>query len=284
MKLKLKKLDITQILSVISIPILGYISAYFYLYGKYTYLNIPIYLIEVNIDLAIFSTFLSLISLIVLLAMGLAIYIGFKFPVKKNPELDNISIKKGDFWTTLLVVLIFLSLVSFFILKINNLSNLIKILLLILTNVSLSLVAFLPPILEFSEVKGYINKFDSYSEKVYKERLAKAKQEKNVKFDISKIFLFLQSFLPLNYFFYFIFFFCWILLAIIIGYGEIPSQHNMPIINSKSNNFILAGKYNGNLILVPIDLKKKSILKKIILKPNNEEVEIQQVEIGKLIN
>lgn len=274
-------LYIPSLFSFIGIPILGYISAYFYLYGKYTYLNIPTLLVEVNLDSAIFSTFLSLFTLLMIIA---AVYIGLKLPSKKNPELNSVPIKKAEFWTTLIVAVILFPIISFLIIKISSLSYLIKIIIITLFNLTLLLTAFLPPLLEYPHVKGYINKFNSYSEKTYKEQLAKAIQQNSSNFDISKILLFIQSFLPLNYFYYLSFFLVWIFIAFLIGYAGFANQQYYPIIKSKNKNYVLAGKYNDNLIIIPIDLNKKTLMKKIILKPNNEQVQIRQLELGKIKN
>ncbi|PIZ65854.1 hypothetical protein COY14_01585 [Candidatus Roizmanbacteria bacterium CG_4_10_14_0_2_um_filter_36_9] len=68
----IENFNLTQGLSLVSIPIVGYVSAFFYLSGKYSFYDLPIFFVEINTELAIFA---SLVVVIVILSISLSIYL-----------------------------------------------------------------------------------------------------------------------------------------------------------------------------------------------------------------
>ncbi|MFA5828168.1 MAG: hypothetical protein WC841_02245 [Candidatus Shapirobacteria bacterium] len=267
-------LNSSQTLSIISIPVVGYIAAFCYLTGKYTFLNLPVIFVEVNTETAILS---SLLVLFVLAVLMFSFFLSTKSPNKKEDEEFKPLTKKNLIFAFVAVLAVFI-IFTYLILSISILLPVLKSALILFIFLLLIIYIFVIPLFQYPNEKSYLSKYNLYSEKIFKANLANKEKKKDINVDIS----FITKFLRINYVFYPAFIIIWTLLSYGIGYSDIQSQTKFPISTINDESYIIAGKYNGDLLLVNVDIKNNIILNKIILKPMDETLMVQQKDIGKL--
>ncbi len=267
-------LNLSQTLSIISIPVLGYIAAFCYLTGKYTFLNLPVNFVEINTESAIFSSLLVLFAIVSLIVV---FFLLKKSPNKKEDEKFKPVTKKGLIFTFVAVLVLFIIL-TYLILSISSFPTSLTMALIIFSFISLIIYIFVMPLFLYPSEKNYLSKYNLYSEKIFKADLAKKEKKEGMNIDLS----FLTNFLRVNYNFYLVFIIIWILLSYGIGYFDAQSQTKFSICTINGERYIIVGKYSGDLLLVNVDMKNKVTLNKILLKPMNETLTIQQEDIGKL--
>jgi len=117
-----------------------------------------------------------------------------------------------------------------------------------------------------------------FSEDLYKAEIKKKGNKTNIKIDFSNFI----SFLRIKYVLLPLFIFLWISVAYLYGYSEGASQTKYAILNYSNENYIVVGKFNDNLLLVALELKNKITKNKVMLKPIDEIIIVDQKDVGKL--
>lgn len=252
----------------------GYIAAFCYLAGKYSFLNLPIIFVEINPELAILS---SLLVLSVIVGLILVFFLLTKFPNKKDGEEFKPVTKMSLVFIFGVVLALFIILI-YLILSISIFPTAIKLASILFSFMFLIIYIFVIPLFQYPNEKNYLSKYNLYSEKIFKANLMKKENNNDINIDFS----FITNFLRDNYILYLIFIVIWTLFSYGIGYSGAQSQTKFPISTINDEVFIIAGKYSGDLLLVNVDMKNKITLNKILLKPMSETLTIQQEDVGKL--
>ena len=235
---------------------MGYLAAYFYQVGVYSFFHIPLMFVQVGIENIIFSTVFTTAFIALIF---LAIFLALITPAKNN--IDEVrKPQEKDLLRHIILLTVLLPLLGLTIIFLKLLL-IYKILFFIGTIVMIPVITFIPPLFKFPNEKTYTEKYLMYNEYLYQEKIRKLKSSDST----SKISSYFLNSPYTNYILLSSFMLTWMFCAFILGRLSYTDTTEYPIYGYYGDKYIVAGTYNDQLLMIKLEEDQKTTSKETLL-------------------
>lgn len=266
----LQKLKPSETLFIASIPLAGYISAYYYQLGYFSFYKLPTFMITVTFESAISA---SLISLIVMSSLIFIIYI----TLKKSPETPDKIPPRPSFWSTLAVSVLLSVILPIAIFSIETFPLILKVSFSLLIGALLMGMALFLPRIKYSGEKDYWTSVRKYYNELYKKQLIPKPHQED----------FPQIRFPTDPFLFkiivsIIFFIGLIAISFFAGYIIPESQEEYYVTQVNGEDFIVLRTISESALAISLDRKTHKTGNTIELIPSSQLIALKLENLGKL--
>lgn len=242
----LDKFKIEKTFFIASLPVVGYLIAFFYNWGFLDFFNVPLYLMNIGIENIIISTTIVLVvTMLVFVFIFLLYILSSKLPNKQKIIQPP---KKTSVKEQVAIGVVALLIFSLFVIFGIHIGLIFKLLIIFSAFILLTFILFGLPYYYFPHEDFFVDTLNKYYERDYQIKLKQSETPNKIPF-----FSYLYNSPLRGYTIYFILIMSWALIAAMSGSFIASRTKEFNTFSEDGTDYIIISVYNDKFVSISVD-------------------------------